>query len=636
MWSNECNQAFELAKEKLVSADVLVHYDSTLPVKLAGDASAYGVGAVISHVMPDGTERPIAFASKTLSSSERNYSQIEKEGLALIFGVKKFHTYLYGRRFTLVTDHKPLTTIFGPKKGIPAMAAARLQRWALLLAAYSYTIEFRPTNDHSNADALSRLPLNVVNTESLATESAFCNIAQLESLPVTVAKLRTHTRTDAILSKVCKFTVEGWPETRDSDLKPYYHRKDELTVESGCLLWGTRVIVPSKLRVRLLQELHRDHSGVWKMKAVARSYFWWPGLDKEIERVASSCVECQSVKNAPPSAPLHPWVWPTKPWERVHLDFAGPFQNTTFLVAVDAHSKWPEVFIMSSTTSAATIGVLRQLFAAYGLPAQVVTDNGSQFTSDEFATFMKMNGIKHIKSAPYHPATNGLAERFVQSLKQALKTSLNGGNTLPHRLANFLLTYRSSPHATTGVTPCSLFLKRQIRTRFDLLKPDQESHVAEKQSQQKGAHDKHARSRQFSVGQSVMARNLRPGPKWIPGVIVQNLGPLSFLIKTRNGPTWRRHVDHLKKLHTDPEAENGDENSNSDSDSWELPSTPHSDTPETTESGDDSGHSGSGANGTPADELPNTSETAEVEASLGGSTRRYPTRDRHPPNYFSQ
>ena len=233
---------------------------------------------MISHIMPDGTERPIAFASKTLSSSERNYSQIEKEGLALIFGVKKFHTYLYGRRFTLVTDHKPLTTIFGPKKGIPAMAAARLLRWALLLAAYSYTIEFRPTNDHSNADALSRLPLNVISTESLAAESAFCNIAQLESLPVTVAKLQTNMRTDAILSKVCKFTVEGWPEERDSDLKPYYHRKDELTVESGCLLWGMRVIVPTKLRPRLLQELHRDHPGVWKMKAVACSYFWWLGF----------------------------------------------------------------------------------------------------------------------------------------------------------------------------------------------------------------------------------------------------------------------------------------------------------------------------------------------------------------------
>ena len=292
-------------------------------------------------------------------------------------------------------------------------------------------------------------------------------------------------------------------------------------------------------------------------------------------------------------------------------------------MAVDAHSKWPEVFIMSSTTTTATIGVLRQLFAAYGLPAQVVTDSGSQFTLDEFATFMKMNGIKHIKSAPYHPATNRLAERFVQSLKQALRTSLNGGRTLPHRLTNFLLTYRSYPHATTGVTPCSLFLKHQIRTCFDLLKPKQESQVTEKQSQQKANHEQYARSRQFQVGQSVMARNLCLGPKWVPGVIVQSLGPLSYLIKTREGQTWRRHVDYLKKLHTEPETVNGAENSDSDVDSWELPSTAHSDTPETTESGDTSGNSGPGAENAPADELPNTSETenAEAEASSGGSTR---------------
>ena len=137
--------------------------------------------------------------------SERNYSQIEKEGLAL---VTKFHTYLYGRRLTPVTDHKPLTTIFGPKKGILPMAAARLQKWAILLSAYSYEIEFRPTNDHCNADALSRLPLNVISIDSLAADSAICNVAQL---PVTVTKLQSHTCTDPILSQVSKFVVEGWP-----------------------------------------------------------------------------------------------------------------------------------------------------------------------------------------------------------------------------------------------------------------------------------------------------------------------------------------------------------------------------------------------------------------------------------------
>ena len=137
-----------------------MHYNPSLPLKLAGDASAYGVGAVISHVMEDGSERPIPYASQTLSTPERNYAQVEKEALSLVFGVKKFHSYLYGRKFTLVTDHKPFTTILGPKNNVPPLAAARLQCWALALSAYSYDIEFRPTAAHGNADGLSRLPLS--------------------------------------------------------------------------------------------------------------------------------------------------------------------------------------------------------------------------------------------------------------------------------------------------------------------------------------------------------------------------------------------------------------------------------------------------------------------------------------------
>ena len=140
-WSEECEAAFKQAKEKLVSSKVLVHYDPKLPIKVTADASAYGVDAVLSHVT-DGNECPIAFASRTLTSSECNYAQVEKEALALIFAVKKFHVYLYGREFTLITDYKPLTTILGPKKGTPPLAAARLQRWAVLLSAYKYQIEF--------------------------------------------------------------------------------------------------------------------------------------------------------------------------------------------------------------------------------------------------------------------------------------------------------------------------------------------------------------------------------------------------------------------------------------------------------------------------------------------------------------
>ena len=140
------------------------------------------------------------------------------------------------------------------------------------------------------------------------------------------------------------------------------------------------------------------------------------------ENKARSCSQCQAVRyQLPVVAPLYPWCWPEKPWQHIHADFAGPFQGTMFLVTVDAHLKWPEVSMMSSTTVSKTMDVLRQMFAAYGLPHQIVSDNGPQFISDDFATFTKMNGIKHIRSAPYHPASNGLAERFIQALKASLK-----------------------------------------------------------------------------------------------------------------------------------------------------------------------------------------------------------------------
>lgn len=174
------------------------------------------------------------------------------------------------------------------------------------------------------------------------------------------------------------------------------------------------------------------------MKEIARSYFWWPGLDAAIEEKAASCADCQKLRNQPQLAPLHPWNWPEEPWQRIHIDFAGPVENHMFLVAVDAHSKWPEVAIMENTSSKKTIEELRSMFSRYGLPQQLVRDNGPQLVSEEFETFMVENGIQHIKSAPYHPATNGLAERFVQTMKHALKSS-QGSKSLNRRLNAFFV-----------------------------------------------------------------------------------------------------------------------------------------------------------------------------------------------------
>ena len=331
-------------------------------------------------------------------------------------------------------------------------------------------------------------------------------------------------------------------------LKPYYHRRFELTVEGDCLLWGIRVVIPRSLQGDILHELHRDHPGMTRMKVFARSYVWWPGLDKSIEQLASSCQDCLRVKPSPPTAPLHPWIWPTKPWQRVHVDYAGPFQGKMYFLVVDAHSKWPEIFEMSVTTSTKTIGVLRHLFAQFGLPQQLVSDNGPQFTSDEFQRFMRSNGIKHIRTSPYHPASNGAAERFVRTFKQVMKAGQRDGLTPQHRLQNFLLTYRSTPHATTGEIPAFLFLRRQVRTRFDLLRPSLEQKVSNKQADQKQQHDQHVRLREFVPGDKVLAKNRS---EWIPAVVLQKLGPLTYLIDVGQGRTWRRHIDLLKKIPSD-------------------------------------------------------------------------------------
>ncbi|KAI4881016.1 hypothetical protein NFI96_011261 [Prochilodus magdalenae] len=407
-WSPECDIAFQKTKQQLLHSSLVGHYDTQKPLRLACDASPYGLGAVISHTMEDGQEKPIAFASRTLSEAERKYSQIEKEALAIIFGVKKFHKYLYGRRFTLITDHKPLLTILGSGSAIPTLAALRMQRWALTLMAYNYDIQYRRSEDHANADALSRLP--GAENDDTAKENSIFFFSVWDELPVSAIDIAQSTRKDAVLSKVLEFTLRGWPNyAKDENLKPFFIRRLELSSEQGCILWGSRVIIPPAHRNRLLSELHQGHPGICQMKSLARSYMWWPKLDSDIEERVQHCRSCQAVRKLPAVAPLHCWPWPSRVWQRIHVDFAEK-NGQYFFVLVDSHSKWLEVVPMTTTTAAKTIEVLRNIFSSYGLPEEIVSDNGPQFTSQEYKNFLRSNGIKQTLVPVYHPASNGAAE----------------------------------------------------------------------------------------------------------------------------------------------------------------------------------------------------------------------------------
>ena len=404
-----------------------MHFDPQKKLILASDASDYGVGAVLSHKMDNGTERPIGYISRSLNGAERNYSTLEKEALAIVFSVKKFHQFLYGHPFIIKTDHKPLEGLLNEKKGIPSMAAPRIQRWALTLSAYQYEISYKAGQSNGNADALSRLPLPKMPDSAPLTGETILLMEHLEGTPVHSGHIKDWTKRDPILSQVLRFTLEGWPMTNgNEELNPYFSKRTELSVEDGCVLWGARVVVTPQGRLKVLTELHETHPGASHMKALARSYVWWPGIDQDIVKEVKCCDKCQSHQSVPTEAPLHPWEWPGLPWSRIHIDYAGPYKGEMFLVVIDAFSKWLEVHCMKSTTSAATIEKLREIFAIHGLPATLVSDNGSNFTSSEFQEFMKKNGIRRVKVAPNHPASNGLAERAVRTFKEGFEKMEKG------------------------------------------------------------------------------------------------------------------------------------------------------------------------------------------------------------------
>ena len=281
-WGKEQETAFKEAKRVLISQKVLIHYDARKPLILACDASPVGIGAVLSHQENDGSERPIALASRTLTTAEQNYAQIEREGLAVVFGVTRFQEYIYGRHFTLVSDHKPLQTLFNERNGVSEMASARIQRWALKLSGYHYTFRHKPGIMNGNADGLSRLPLrgqpDVLEESPPPEVVSLLHRLEVLGSPVSSDEIKRWTREDPVLARVLKYVLQGWPANVLGDfadaMKPYKSRVNELSVQDGCVLWGARVLVPEKGRQAVLTQLHDGHPGFSRMKVIARTIVW--------------------------------------------------------------------------------------------------------------------------------------------------------------------------------------------------------------------------------------------------------------------------------------------------------------------------------------------------------------------------
>jgi hypothetical protein len=237
-WGPKQQEAFNLIKELLKSSKVLVHFKPELPLLLSCDASPVGIACIMSHQMRDGSERPIMYVSRTLSTAEKNYSQIEREALAIVYGVKYFHKYVAGRPFSIITDHKPLLGLLNPSRPISHMTSVRLQKWCLALGGYNFKLQYKPGKLHSNVDALSRLPDPIQYKDIPVPEEIVMLLNHLDSGPITSKQISSASRIDPILCKVMDYVRSYWPHHISNEILPYYHRRHELSIESDCLLWG--------------------------------------------------------------------------------------------------------------------------------------------------------------------------------------------------------------------------------------------------------------------------------------------------------------------------------------------------------------------------------------------------------------
>ena len=561
-WNEECENAFRKTKEILQSDLLLTHFNPNLPISISADASGYGLGAVILHQFPDGKVKAIQHAARSLTPAEKKYAQIEKEALALVFAVRKFHKYIYGRRFTLNTDHKPLITIFKPGNGISAHSANRLQRWALILVNYDFEIHYINTKNFGEADALSRL----IDEKRSSPEEEDTIIACVEAeitnefkenmkrMPVTAETITNETKKDKLLQTTIKYTTSGqWPKmNRENELYNLYTRQDNLSVIEDCLAYKDRIVIPKTLQDAVMKTLHEGHPGMTKMKNLARQFVFWPRIDEDIEMAVKKCDQCQRAGPMPKRTALEPWPTAQDPWKRIHMDFAGPMNGFYYFIVVDSYSKWPEIMQTKSITSEKTIDMLDEIFTRHGFPEELVSDNGTQFTSSSTKEFCAEKGIKQIFTAPYSPMSNGQAERFVDTFKRSFKKMEEERGSLQQKLRVFLRSYRNTPaRALDNKCPAEVLMGRRLRSQLDLLKPTATVNAVNASAytrKMKDDYDQHhgATPRSFKPEDTVYAtRHRNNRTEWVPGKVQTRYSSVNYEVDIE-GKTERKHANQLK------------------------------------------------------------------------------------------
>lgn len=482
----------------------------------------------------------------------------------MVWAVERFHLYLFGRTFELITDHKPLEVIFGPR----SKPCARIERWVLRLQSYKYIVKYQPGKSNI-ADPLSRLSFPIEPQQPSVCGTAaeqYVNwiISCAEPQAIKLAEIQMECENDAGFQAAKQGVYnEKWTE----EAAPFKPFQTELCFQGNILLRGTRMYMPASLQTRAMELAHEGHPGMSQMKRRLRAKSWWPKMDQHIEQFVKQCVGCTLVSAPPPPEPMKRTELPSQPWQHLAMDFLGPLPSGHHvLVLIDYYSRYFEIEIMTKIDSKATITRLRAIFARFGLPLSITADNGRQFISQEMKDYLELHNIRLINTTPFWPQMNGEVERQNSSLlKRMIIYQSTEGDWRDH-LHKYLLMYRSTPHTVTLRSPSELMFGRNIRDKLPSVHQPVETdyELADRDKQKKhegkeyGDAKRRAKESEVQVGDTVVTKRQQMPNKLAtpyeptPYTVVKRSGAEAVIKSSESGSTYRRNVAHLKKLPQSP------------------------------------------------------------------------------------
>lgn len=556
-WTDAHEAVFKELKQMLLNARALAYFDIKKNTHLHVDAGPVGLGAILSQTSSsDQHVNIVSFASRALTEVEQRYSQIEKEMLAISWGMQHFHTFLYGTEFTLHTDQKPIVNIL---KNPLINATARIERLYLKVQQYVFKV-IHQEGKSNPSDYLSRYAISKELTSSQSTEN-YVNFVTKNNIPdhMSLQEIQEHTKKDHILQLIQLCIENGKNFNNEPELSNFKNIQNELSINNGIILKGCKILLPESLQARAIEIAHSGHLGMVKTKQILRSKVWFKTLDKQVENAIQNCPTCAVITDSTSRDPIAIPELAKNPMEQVNMDYAGPFPNGKYLfIMIDEFSKYPFVEVVSSTKFCFIESVLVKTFSMFGSPKKARTDNGPPFNSSDFDSLLKKFNIQHIKSTPYWPEANGSAERFVRTLKKCLIGSQLETNNFLTLLNTFLANFRSAPSSVTGKSPYELMFGRNPKTSLpDINDFENNNFVHTKTMENKlkakeyADQSRHTKPNNLRVGDKVICKQpklnkLTPKYDPVPYHITKKNG--TKITAEREGKVIKRNASFFKQI----------------------------------------------------------------------------------------